>query len=63
MISQDIKFPEAFCVGGVLMGGSLIPKEDFPPPERPRVIESVVEKMAVEMMLPIFTPASGISTS
>lgn len=37
--SQYTKFPEALRVGGTLVGGSVVPKEDFPPLERSQVQE------------------------
>jgi hypothetical protein len=50
-------------VGGALIGGSLVPKEDFPPLDRSQVTESIVERMHTEIILPSFTPALGISIS
>lgn len=50
-------FSEVLCVGGALVGGSLVPKEDFPPLDRSQVAESVAERKPVEMILPVSIPA------
>lgn len=39
IISHYTKFPDALRVGGTLVGGSVVPKEDVPPLERSQVQE------------------------